>query len=1145
MDTLKTYSSLIAYLFACIFVVFVAGCDAGSGGRTGTEVPLAATFVDLTAIPGPIVAVRVGEVATLDGSGSSTTTTEPLSYSWSFSHKPYGSTAELQGATTATPSFIADVHGAYMVQLLVSIEGVTSERAIAIVIVTNENESLIGPFPGHQGVSSNCVNCHDAVNLNGTGEFLPHKIPNHVATSNMCQACHTPQGYNIIPFVDHQEVFGNCSACHDDVIAIGKSEFHTPTNVECNDCHNTTSFLPLAPDGSYDHSNIVRACAGCHNGTVAIGKTPTPADTPPGDHPVTTSECGYCHTTASFLNAYPDHTVIVDTGVRCDSCHGVSTTDQPSDPPLGHPSTRNTANTANNDCVSCHSIVSFKMPGGIFNHALLDATSQSCESCHNDNTTINARAKSSAVPTHPTTSTDCGSCHNTEFFKPAFDFDHTGIVDNCQTCHGNNNPLPNTDPQQVTATGKPAPIINLYAHMTTNPDNPGTANDQDCGDCHTPGTFSTGTYDHAGVTNNCNACHNNVVSVGKLPNHIPTDLNQDCADCHVTLGVIDTSFADATFDHADTDTSNCLACHDGTISKGQSVGHINTADNCSQCHSVAGNNYTTFASTFNHNLGGVDSNNCAACHNTGIARPKKVNHIPSQAECSQCHNNTSTGNFASAALFSSVHLGITSGCEGCHSGQFSTTSTNLYGKPVNHLPTGQDCDVCHTSNVDFAIQNFNHTGITGNCVSCHDGNHVTPAGALGKSPSPTHDATTSDCGSCHAIGNNFTDGTFDHTGIVNNCASCHGDNPTAIPVGLKKDPLTHLPTSQDCSVCHVPGTFKPSVFDHTGIVNNCSSCHGDTSTAAVTKKSSALNHILTSDDCSVCHNTTAFAGATFDHTGITNNCASCHDGATARGKTPPPNHVPTTQDCSVCHQTTGFIPGTFDHAGIVDNCRSCHDGAFAVGKTATHIQTNQDCGICHTTSLPLTFVGGVFDHTGIVDNCASCHDGVTAIGTAAKINPAHLPITLDCSSCHTTATFVGGTWVHDASTAGNCTTCHDNGGGATEKPPIPDHLDTNEQCDVCHSTNGWAPSIFKHSAQGNYPGDHRRDPGCTGCHKKSVGVDDGNYPNQLKYAPFCAGCHAGDFEPKGDHIGGETGTIEQNKNCAGSGCHRVGDSNFD
>ncbi len=75
------------------------------------------------------------------------------------------------------------------------------------------------------------------------------------------------------------------------------------------------------------------------------------------------------------------------------------------------------------------------------------------------------------------------------------------------------------------------------------------------------------------------------------------------------------------------------------------------------------------------------------------------------------------------------------------------------------------------------------------------------------------------------------------------------------------------------------------------------------------------------------------------------------------------------------------------------------------------------------------------------------------------------------------------------------------------------HLSTTVQCDVCHTTNRWAPTDFTHSAQGNYPGDHRRDPGCQGCHGNSVDLPF-NYPfNQ--YAPDCAACHANDFDRKG------------------------------
>ncbi|MGB5582895.1 MAG: cytochrome c3 family protein [Gammaproteobacteria bacterium] len=1091
------YRTLFGYLLICLLISVGSGCSGGSGDPAVTDattdttptLPSAENFVDIAAIAGPIVAVRVGEAVMLDDTKSYVRSDEPLSYSWSFAYKPAGSNATLEGAATANPSFVADVRGIYMLQLVVSAGGVTSERAITSVVATIPPERLTGPF-NHAGLSSQCVLCHDGVNLKSGGELLLPKVPDHHATSNMCEACHTPLGFATAAFVDHQEVFGACSECHNGVQAIGKSEFHTPTEAECDDCHNTTSFLELGPDGSFDHSNITRVCASCHNGAVATGKTPTISEG--GTHPDTNTECGYCHTTVSFQDAYPDHTGPAVTGTSCDSCHVADGSGSALGQSVGHPLTN-----AFLDCDTCHSIASFKLPGGVFNHSVVDPTVQSCESCHNDSTSINAPTKSSAVPAHPATNADCGACHATESFSPAFGVDHTDpaiLSQRCDHCHNG-----------ADATGIPLSTP-FYEHMPI-----GT---EDCKVCHSPGTFGTGTYDHAGVTNNCNSCHNNVIGVGKLPNHIPTTPdNQDCADCHNT-----TDFADTTFGHVGIDTSNCTLCHDGNISTGKSLTHVPTSLDCSSCHSTS--NFNSFAGiTFNHQ--GIDPNDCASCHNTGIATGKTLSHIPAENECSVCHDSTAT--FASSMFLGTVHQGLTTGCEGCHVSRFFPANPNVV-KSASHLPTGQDCHVCHTTNA-FMPSIFDHTGITGDCVSCHNGDFVA-LNARAKTNSPVHQ-TNQDCGVCHNT-TDFADAFVDHSGpevVGKRCDSCH-DGGAGGAIG--KNP-GHIVTNEDCSVCHVPGSFKTAVFSHAGIVDNCASCHNGT---AATGKSAG--HLPTTQDCAVCHVTTAFAGARFDHTGITGNCDSCHNGNTARGKTPPPDHVPTNKDCNTCHVTTGFRPATFSHAGIVDNCRSCHNNVFAIGKSANHVATNQDCGVCHNTR---TFVGAVFDHTGIVDNCSSCH-GVSATGK----HSSHIATSADCHFCHTTASFVGGTWFHDASTAGRCDECHSSGGGATSKPR--GHLSTNVQCDACHSTDRWAPDIFSHDPRGNYPGDHRRNPGCSGCHGSSISSTFA-WPSP-RYAPYCAACHERDFRSEGDHIGGRNGTVEQNKDCSGGGrgCHKITSSGF-
>jgi len=116
-----------------------------------------------------------------------------------------------------------------------------------------------------------------------------------------------------------------------------------------------------------------------------------------------------------------------------------------------------------------------------------------------------------------------------------------------------------------------------------------------------------------------------------------------------------------------------------------------------------------------------------------------------------------------------------------------------------------------------------------------------------------------------------------------------------------------------------------------------------------------------------------------------------------------------------------------------------------------------------------------------------------------------------------------------------------SGGGATFKPT--DHLSTTVQCDVCHSTTSWAPDIFQHDRNGDYPGDHRVNPGCITCHRNGINATFSWRYSQ--YQPFCAACHANDFSSESDHIGGRSGTVEQNKNCGQSGCHSINDRNWD
>ena len=74
---------------------------------------------------------------TLNGSGSSDADGDTITYSWSFTTKPSGSTAALSDETSANPTFTADVAGTYVAQLVVN-DGAISSSPDPVTITANE-----------------------------------------------------------------------------------------------------------------------------------------------------------------------------------------------------------------------------------------------------------------------------------------------------------------------------------------------------------------------------------------------------------------------------------------------------------------------------------------------------------------------------------------------------------------------------------------------------------------------------------------------------------------------------------------------------------------------------------------------------------------------------------------------------------------------------------------------------------------------------------------------------------------------------------------------------------------------------------------------------------------------------------------------
>src|SRR5690606_30159476 len=102
---------------------------------TATHRPVAQAGADQEGI--------LGQTFTLDGSGSFDNDGDVLTYSWSL-NGPDGSTAALDGATAADPSFTPDLVGTYTVNLVVNDSTFVSDSdSVIITVLPVPNEAPV------------------------------------------------------------------------------------------------------------------------------------------------------------------------------------------------------------------------------------------------------------------------------------------------------------------------------------------------------------------------------------------------------------------------------------------------------------------------------------------------------------------------------------------------------------------------------------------------------------------------------------------------------------------------------------------------------------------------------------------------------------------------------------------------------------------------------------------------------------------------------------------------------------------------------------------------------------------------------------------------------------------------------------------
>ena len=508
---------------------------------------------------------------------------------------------------------------------------------------------------------------------------------------------------------------------------------------------------------------------------------------------------------------------------------------------------------------------------------------------------------------------------------------------------------------------------------------------------------------------------------------------------------------------------------------------------CETCHAPA--KFTNFGgTTMNH--APVAGTACASCHEAGksffgvtiVTRPSLAQDPshPQSGDCGTCH--TSTTSFTS---------GITT-------------------MPANHIPTSQPCALCHTTPGNYAVATMNHTGIASGCATCH-ASGSSFANVVPVAPPATHVPTSQPCELCHSPTKftNFSGGTMNHAGITSGCANCHATGKSFFGVTIVTPPATHIPIgSAACETCHASAKFTNfggTAMNHAPVASTtCATCHasGKTFFGVTIVTLPTTGHIPnpSSLDCKGCHtSTTSFKTWTMNHSGISTNCSSCHDGQFAGVRSKPRDHPKTTADCSQCHSTSSFDSG--HRATTAKATRSA--STLPTRNGANPAAAPSRAGPAATGGTPSGSPRArATSHAGVLPgNCASCHNGSAAAGRPAR----HLATLASCDSCHRTTAWTPANYTHAGVAAGSCATCH-NALGAKAKPA--GHFVTVRSCDTCHRTTSWRPLLSYQHLSPLYPTNHPPVASCAVCH---VGNSEQVIWRYLSRKTDCGACHGSQF----------------------------------
>ncbi len=505
-----------------------------------------------------------------------------------------------------------------------------------------------------------CTGCHASTN------YAPLFQP---ADGNDCVACHradyeaqhASQGYPTTCTLCHTPTVWSDGAFDHADLSGGFNLLQVHGGLPCTACHDAETFAPLfEPVDASD-------CATCHSGDF-------PDAHQSRGYP---ENCTFCHTPTAWQNGVFDHATLsggfellgIHVNLKCTYCHDGETWEVEQNP------------EGPTDCVACHQYRYEDAHGG-------SGYPTTCIACHTPTTWSDVSFD------HPLVANGfellgvhdelaCSACHEAGTFEPIFQPED---ANDCVACH-----QADYDAQHQ-GTGFP---------LT-------------CTSCHTPTSWSGGTFDHSAVSGGfqlvgvhretaCTGCHN---PDGFTPIFDPVD-ETDCLACHQeeydSQHAADGYPTDCSFCHTPTRWSDGSFDH-AAASGGFSLLGIHAEAPCLSCHDAE-----TFAPLFTP----ADETDCVSCHQAQYDAQHSTDGYPT--DCTYCHtpttwaNNTFDHDGDYFPIFTGEHSTRWSTCATCHTNpdDFSVFT----------------CFTCHAHN-QISMDN-RHSGFAGYayvpsaCVSCH------------------------------------------------------------------------------------------------------------------------------------------------------------------------------------------------------------------------------------------------------------------------------------------------------------------------------------------------------------------------------------------------------------------------------------------